>query len=198
MRSGEQTRENIIRQAASLFNRQGFAGSSMSDIMEATGLQKGGIYRHFESKEQLALESFDYAVQVMTDRFRDALDGKRTALERLHAIISIFAEIPTNPPVPGGCPVMNAALENDDGNPALRARARDAMDGLRALVVRVAKGGIQRGEVRREVDPDDLASVLISTLEGAVMLSKLYDDPAHVRRAVAHLERYLDESVRAS
>jgi AcrR family transcriptional regulator len=166
--------------------------------MAATGLQKGGIYRHFESKEQLALESFDYAVQVMTDRFRDALDGKRTALERLHAIISIFAEIPTNPPVPGGCPVMNAALENDDGNPALRARARDAMDGLRALVVRVAKGGIQRGEVRREVDPDDLASVLISTLEGAVMLSKLYDDPAHVRRAVAHLERYLDESVRAS
>jgi AcrR family transcriptional regulator len=197
VRSGDETRENIIRQAAALFNTQGFAGASMSDIMAATGLQKGGIYRHFESKEQLALESFDYAVQVMGDRFRDALDGKRTAMERLHAIISVFARIPTDPPVPGGCPVMNAALENDDGNPALRQRARDAMDGLRALVVRVARGGIERGEVRAGVDPDALASVMISTLEGAVMLSKLYGDPAHVGRAVAHLERYLDESVRA-
>ena len=197
VRSGDETRENIIRQAAALFNTQGFAGASMSDIMAATGLQKGGIYRHFESKEQLALESFDYAVQVMGDRFRDALDGKRTAMERLHAIISVFARIPTDPPVPGGCPVMNAALENDDGNPVLRQRARDAMDGLRALVVRVARGGIERGEVRAGVDPDALASVMISTLEGAVMLSKLYGDPAHVGRAVAHLERYLDESVRA-
>jgi len=197
VRSGDETRENIIRQAAALFNTQGFAGSSMSDIMAATGLQKGGIYRHFESKEQLALEALDYAVQVMADRFRDALDGKRAAMERLHAIISVFAEIPTNPPVPGGCPVMNAGIENDDGNPALRDRARNAMDGLRALVVRVTKSGIERGEVRASVDPDELASVMISSLEGAIMLSKLYDDPAHVRRAVAHLERYLDESVRA-
>jgi len=170
----------------------------MSDIMAATGLQKGGIYRHFESKEQLALESFDYAVAIMGDRFREALEGKRDALSRLHAIISVFARIPHDPPVPGGCPVMNAALENDDGNPVLRDRARDAMDGLRALVVRVAKGGLERGEVRPGTDPDALASVLISTLEGAVMLSKLYDDPEHVRRAVAHMERYLDESVRAA
>ena len=117
VRSGDETREKIIRQAAAVFNTQGFAGASMSDIMAATGLQKGGIYRHFESKEQLALESFDYAVRVMTDRFRDALDGKRTAMERLHAIISVFARIPIDPPVPGGCPVMNAGIENDDGNP---------------------------------------------------------------------------------
>jgi len=198
VRSGDQTRENIIRQAAALFNTQGFAGASMSDIMAATGLQKGGIYRHFESKEQLALESFDYAVEVMGDRFREALEGKRDALARLHAVISVFARIPADPPVPGGCPVMNAALENDDGNPALRDRARDAMDGLRALVVRIAKGGIERGEVRAAIDPDELATVLIATLEGAVMLSKLYGDPAHVGRAVAHLERYLDESVRAA
>jgi TetR/AcrR family transcriptional regulator, transcriptional repressor for nem operon len=198
VRSGDETREKIIRQAAALFNTQGFAGASMSDIMAATGLQKGGIYRHFESKEQLALESFDYAVQVMGDRFREALEGRRDAMERLHAIISVFARIPADPPVPGGCPVMNAGIENDDGNPALRERARAAMDGLRALVVRVARGGIERGELRGGVDPDELASVMISTLEGAVMLSKLYDDPAHVARAVAHLERYLDESVRAS
>ncbi|HEU0053999.1 MAG TPA: TetR/AcrR family transcriptional regulator [Longimicrobium sp.] len=196
MRAGEQTRERIIRQAAALFNRQGFVGASMSDIMAATGLQKGGIYRHFESKEALALEAFDYAVNQMAGRFTEALRDKDRALDRLHAIISVFAELHDNPPVPGGCPVMNAGIENDDGNPALRERARLAMDGLRALIRRTAQGGIARGELRRETDPDELASVMVATLEGAVALSRLYDDGVHVRRAAEHVIKYLDASVR--
>jgi AcrR family transcriptional regulator len=195
---GEGTRENIIRQAATLFNQHGFAGSSMSDVMAATGLQKGGIYRHFESKEQLAVEAFDYAVSLVGRRFAVALEGKTHAIDRLDAIVSVFAGLSTDPPVPGGCPVMNAGIENDDGNPVLRERAREAMDGLRGLVARVAQRGKERGEVRPEVDGDALASVMVCMLEGAVMMSRLYGDDVHVARAAAHLRRYLDERVRAA
>lgn len=195
---GEGTRENIIRRAAELFNQHGFAGSSMSDVMAATGLQKGGIYRHFDSKEQLAVEAFDYAVGLMGRRFAEALEGKTHAVDRLSAVIAVFEALPTDPPVPGGCPMMNASIENDDGNPALRERARAAMDGLRALIVRIAGRGLERGELRAEVDPDALATVMISVLEGAVMMSKLYDDAVHVARAAAHLRRHLDEHVRAA
>jgi len=195
---GEGTRENIIRQAATLFNQHGFTGSSMSDVMAATGLQKGGIYRHFESKEQLAVEALDYAVGLMGRRFAEALEGKTHALDRLSAVITVFEALPTDPPVPGGCPMMNASIENDDGNPALRERARAAMDGLRGLVVRTAGRGLERGEIRAGVDPDALATVMISTLEGAVMMSKLYADEVHVTRAAAHLRRYLEENVRAA
>src|SRR5215218_7115908 len=194
---GEGTRENIIRQAATLFNQHGFAGSSMSDVMAATGLQKGGIYRHFESKEQLAVEALDYAVGLMGRRFAEALEGKTHAIDRLSAVIVVFEALPHDPPVPGGCPMMNASIENDDGNPALRERARAAMDGLRGLIVRTTGRGLDRGEIRAGVDPDALATVMISTLEGAVMMSKLYGDDVHVARAAAHLRRYLEESVRA-
>jgi TetR/AcrR family transcriptional repressor of nem operon len=195
---GEGTRENIIRKAAELFNQHGFAGSSMSDVMAATGLQKGGIYRHFESKEQLAVEAFSYAVGLMGRRFAAALEGKTNAIDRLDAVITVFAALPTDPPVPGGCAVMNAAIENDDGNPALRERARQAMDGLRGLVARTAEWGKTHGQVRPDVDGEELATVMVATLEGAVMLSRLYGDEAHVARAAAHLRRYLDESVRAA
>ena len=194
---GEGTRENIIRKAATLFNQHGFAGSSMSDVMAATGLQKGGIYRHFESKEQLAVEALDYAVGLMGRRFAEALEGKTHAIDRLSAVIVVFEALPHDPPVPGGCPMMNASIENDDGNPALRERARAAMDGLRGLIVRTAGRGLERGEIHAGVDPDALATVMISTLEGAVMMSKLYGDVVHVARAAAHLRRYLEESVRA-
>src|SRR6202044_3514737 len=61
MRKGEQTRQEIIRRAAPIFNQKGYGGPAPSDLMKATGLEKGGIYRHFDSKEMLAAEAFDYA-----------------------------------------------------------------------------------------------------------------------------------------
>lgn len=198
MRNGTQTRENILRQAAALFNRQGFAGASMSDIMQATGLQKGGIYRHFESKEALALEAFDYAVAQMATRFTAALEGREHAIDRLEAIVGVFARLHDDPPVPGGCPMMNTAVQTDDAeSPALRDRARAAMDGLRTLVRQTVRKGIARGEVRADVDGDELATLLISTLEGGVAISRLYGDGVHVRRAADAMRKYLDERVRA-
>ena len=197
MRNPERTREHIVRQAAELFNRRGFAGASLADIMAATGLQKGGIYGHFRSKEELALEAFDYAVRQMADRFTAALEGKTDAVERLRAIAGVFAEIPVNPPVPGGCPMLNASVENDDGNPAIQDRARAAMEGLRTLIRQTVRKGIARGEVRPEVDGDRVATVMVATLEGGVMLSQMYGDPRHARAAAEHVGEYLDGSVRA-
>ena len=54
MSKGQLTRQRIIAQAAPLFNQRGYEGCSINDVMAATGLEKGGIYRHFESKEELA------------------------------------------------------------------------------------------------------------------------------------------------
>jgi TetR/AcrR family transcriptional regulator, transcriptional repressor for nem operon len=198
MRNGTQTRENILRQAAALFNRQGFAGASMSDIMQATGLQKGGIYRHFESKEALALEAFDFAVGQMAARFTEALDGREHAIDRLVAVVGVFARLHDDPPVPGGCPMMNTAVQTDDAeSPALRDRARKAMDGLCTLIRQTVRKGMARGEVRADVDGDELATLMISTLEGGVALSRLYGDGVHARRAADAMRKYLDERVRA-
>ncbi len=198
VRSGELTRENIIRQAAALFNQQGFAGASMSDIMQATGLQKGGIYRHFESKEALALEAFDYAVAQMAARFTASLEGREHAVDRLNAIVDVFARLHDDPPVPGGCPMMNTAVQTDDAeSPALRDRARAAMDGLRTLIRQTVRKGVPRGEVRDDVDGDELATLMISTLEGGVAISRLYGDGVHARRAAEAMRKYLDERVRA-
>jgi TetR/AcrR family transcriptional repressor of nem operon len=198
MRNGEQTRENILRQAAALFNRQGFAGASMSDIMQATGLQKGGIYRHFESKEALALEAFDYATARRAERFTAALEGREHAIDRLNGIVGVFERLHDDPPVPGGCPMMNTAVQTDDAeSPALRDRARTAMDGLRTLIRQTVRKGIARGEVRAEVDGDELATLLVSSMEGAVAISRLYGDGVHARRTAAAMRTYLDERVRA-
>jgi AcrR family transcriptional regulator len=159
--------------------------------MRETGLEKGGIYNHFSSKEQLALEAFDYAYGLVQQRVREALSGKFDAIERLLAIVAVFQKDVEDPPVPGGCPILNTAIEADDADEMLRDRARAAMDNWRDTIHRIVNKGIERQQVQPGVDADEVASILIATLEGATMLSNLYKDPKHMQRAADHIARYL-------
>ena len=188
---GQKTRRRIVERAAGVFNTKGYFGSSMSDLVREIGLEKGGIYNHFASKEELALEAFDYAAGTMRERFRAALEGKEGALERLFAVVDVLGSLAEDPPVPGGCPVLNTAVESDDAHMELKDRAREAMSGWLRLTGRIVKEGVQNGELRPGTNPRETASVVVATLEGAVMLSRLYDDPAYMKRAVNHLKVHL-------
>src|SRR5258708_40112262 len=99
MRKGEQTREFILERAVELFNIQGYSGFSLSDIMQATGLQKGGIYNHFVSKENLALEAFDYGFDLAQKRMAETLKDKRDPVDRLFGIIQFFQNYLELPPL---------------------------------------------------------------------------------------------------
>ncbi|HLL38115.1 MAG TPA: TetR family transcriptional regulator C-terminal domain-containing protein [Rubrobacteraceae bacterium] len=107
------------------------------------------------------------------------------------------ADSPDDPPVAGGCPVLNTAVEADDSHLGLKERAREAMSGWLGLVGSIVKEGVRTGEFGPDTDPRETASVVVATLEGAVMLSRLYDDPSHMRRAVDHLKGYLESLARS-
>ncbi|KAF3889216.1 MULTISPECIES: TetR/AcrR family transcriptional regulator [Nostocales] len=191
MSKGEETKEKILQQAAELFNQQGYAGASIADIMRVTGLQKGGIYNHFQSKDDLALQAFDFAIAQMKERYRTILRSKHCAVDRLQAIVDIFRSNIDNPIIKGGCPILNTAIESDDTHPALRERAKQAMDSWREIVSQIIQKGIERGEIRPTVNIDETATIMISSLEGAVMLSKLYGDLIHIDIVTQHLNEYI-------
>ena len=193
---GERTRRRIVESAAAVFNTRGYFGSSMSDLVQETGLEKGGIYNHFGSKEELALEAFEFSTGIMRRRFASALEGREGALERLFVIVDVLGGLAEDPPVAGGCPILNTAVESDDTHPVLKERAREAMEGWLRLVGSTTKEGVRTGEFRQDADPRETASVVVATLEGAVMLSKLHNDPAHMKMAVDHLKRHLESLVR--
>lgn len=193
---GALTRERIIQLAAPVFNKKGYAGASMSDILAATGLQKGGVYNHFASKEQLAVEAFDFAIAQMHERWFQAIEGKRHAADRLLAVVAMF-DGHFAKPGSGGCPLMNTAIEADDNQPALRARARKAMDDSLAAIRQIVWKGRQRGELRASADASHVATILMSTLEGALMISKLYNDPTHLRLAQEQMARWIHSELKA-
>ena len=195
MSKAQETKAHIIRQSAALFNLKGYAGSSMSDIMQATGLKKGGIYNHFASKEELALAAFDYAVSLLTQRVWSVVKTKRNAIERLLALVSSYLSYINDPPIVGGCPILNTAIETDDLDSPLRDRALQAINSWRDLIIRIIEKGIKKGEIRSTVEPDTVATIIICNIEGAMMMSKLAKNPIHMRRAIAHLQDYIKTSL---
>ncbi len=194
---GERTRQRIVEMAAPIFNCQGYVGASMRDLTQATGLEKGGIYNHFGSKEQLALEAYDYAMARVTNALARSQDGATDAPDRMVRMIRAFAVTARTPAIEGGCPIMNTAIEADDTHPELQARARESMTSWHRLVGRIVKDGKAEGTLRGDIDPYALASTITSALEGALMLSRLYDDPAHMDRVVDHLIAHV-ETLRAN
>ena len=185
------TKARIIQQAAELFNQQGYAGSSIADIMQATGLKKGGIYNHFKSKDELALAAFDYAVSLMSREVWQAVKTERNAIARLQALVSAYLTYVNEPPILGGCPILNTAIEVDDLDSPLRDRTIAAIDSWRSLIVRIIQKGIKKGEVRSTVEPDTVATIVICSIEGAIMMSQLEKNPVHLERAIAHLLSYI-------
>jgi TetR/AcrR family transcriptional repressor of nem operon len=189
MTKGEETRNRIVHEAALMFNTRGFAGSCMLDLMTATGLEKGGLYRHFDSKEQIAAAAFRHAwQQVMEARWRH-LDSIASPRRRLLQLITNFIEVRS--PIPGGCPLLNTATDADDGNPVLRELAREALADWKARVAALIQAAIRAGELPRTVHAGQLANVIIATLEGAVMMTRLEHSRRPLEDARLHLHTHI-------
>ena len=196
MRKGEQTRREIIRKAAPIFNRKGYDGAALSDLMKATGLEKGGIYRHFESKQELAGEAFEHAWKMAMDARFERAQQIPNSVDRLKQIVRNFRDRRAGL-VPGGCPLLNTAIDSDDGNLQLRSKARGALKWLLNRLRSIAEEGKKRGEVRSDVNSAKLATLIASTLEGSLIVSRLQKNDGPLDLACSHLEEYFETKVRA-
>jgi len=197
VRKGEETKQHIVEKAAGLFNQRGYAGTSLSDLMRATRLEKGGIYRHFESKEELAGEAFDHAWSVASRERLQDLDTISDTVDRLKRVVSNF--VCTSPArLPGGCPLLNTAVDSDDGNALLRARAREALRGWREYIEATVREGIERGKIRASTNESEISTLIIAGLEGALMMSRLTRSGQPLKTMQMHLEGYLESNLRRS
>ena len=196
MTKGQQTRRGIIEKAAPLFNQKGYEGTSLSDLMDATGLQKGGIYRHFDSKEELAAAAFDYSWLKAVNRRLAGIDDSANSVDRLKKMIGNFVELRSDL-VPGGCPLMNTAIESDDGNPILRARARKALQSWTSRLSKIIRRGVKHRQIKSTIHPQKLSQLIIATLEGALLISRLQKDRQPLHDARKHLDEYLEHNVRS-
>jgi TetR/AcrR family transcriptional regulator, transcriptional repressor for nem operon len=172
----DRTRRFIIEKAASLFNRKGYHGTSMSDILQATGMAKGGIYGHFASKEEIVAEAFEHAFQRVMEELAVRVKGKTNAIDKLDAIVDFYSDFIDNPPIEGGCPILNYSGHTNDEVPAIAKLLARATRTMLDSLVRIIEKGQKYGQIKTEIQAEDYAEILYSRMEGALMLAKATKD----------------------
>jgi AcrR family transcriptional regulator len=193
MRNPEATKETILQKSGVLFNTQGYKATSLSHITDATGFTKGAIYRHFSSKDELEIETLIHLSGIMNVKVRDRVKEQSTAGGKLRAVIQFFESYISDPPVEGGCPLMNAAVEADDAHPQLRKTALEILSGLRTSLMSILEKGIYYKQLKKGIDKEMYAALFIASLEGAIMMSKLSGNDDDIRRIIKHLESQIKE-----
>jgi TetR/AcrR family transcriptional regulator, transcriptional repressor for nem operon len=193
MRNSEVTIYKILRKSATLFNTQGYKATSISDITDATGFTKGAIYRHFKSKDELEKKALYYLSEQMNEKLRTIIKSEPTAGNKMRAILTFFETYATNPPVKGGCPLLNAAVEADDTNPVLRQGALKILNDLKNSILIILEKGIKYGQLKKNIDKNYYATVIVAALEGAIMMSKLRGTNDDLQTVIKHLGSMITE-----
>ena len=192
MKKGELTRRNIIRNSATIFNKKGYMTTTMSDIIQETNIQKGGIYRHFKDKEQLMFESFHFSTEIMRNHLMTNVSQHEHATDKLMAFVEAFLQLSEGEPIVGGCPIFNAAIEMDDlEGSALLPSINEAMDMLIQWLVKIIEDGMRNLELKQSIRPYDTAIYIVSTLEGGLVLDRLKKDGQLTEIIVSNLKQYI-------
>lgn len=173
MTKADRTRQHIIEKTAPLFNRKGFEGTSLADLTTVTGLTKGALYGNFQDKDEIALEAFKYSVGKVREMVRCELEGSVSCKEQLTALLNFYAKYAMTPPVPGGCPLLNTAIEADDHRLSMRRVVVKELVHSVNFIRDLIQHGIEAKEFRPDIVPSEIAYTFFCAVEGALMFSRV-------------------------
>jgi TetR/AcrR family transcriptional regulator, transcriptional repressor for nem operon len=189
----ERTKEFIVERTAPVFNRKGYAGTSISDLENATGLTKGSIYGNFENKDEVALSAFDYNYGRVVNYLKDRIVSTENSIERLRVYPKVYRDFLKIPFLKPGCPILNTSTEADDTHPELREKAANALSFWKKSVENQVKRGIERGEIKKNTKPGEFAVILMSLIEGSVMQAKVTGKSTELHIAMNYLDSLIDD-----
>jgi TetR/AcrR family transcriptional regulator, transcriptional repressor for nem operon len=195
MRQPETTKENVLIEATKLFNTKGYKTTSISDITEATGYTKGAIYRHFENKDALEMEAFEKMMTTIFTILQGRIKSKDNTKDKLFSLLEMFENYITNPYIKGGCPLLNVSIEMDDTKDPLKKKAQKALAVLKNSIITVIENGKKFKQVKQTVNENLFATIVIATLEGGIMMSKLQNSNTDISDLVVHLKTWITKEI---
>lgn len=173
MSKADRTKQFIIEKTAPIFNTKGYAGTSLNDMMSATGLTKGSIYGNFVNKDDVALAAFDYNFGVVVTYIKNKIEARNNAIDKLLVYPETYRNFLKLPFLKAGCPVLNTSTEADDTHPLLKNKAANALKLWQNAVERHINTGIENNEIKGDTNATEFTAILMSLIEGAVMQAKV-------------------------
>ncbi|WP_442587379.1 TetR/AcrR family transcriptional regulator [Pedobacter sp. AW31-3R] len=192
-RKAERTRNFIIEKTAAIFNKKGYAGTSLTDLTLATGLTKGSIYGNFENKEEVALAAFDYNYGNVNQVIRQQMLNAETYYDKLTVYTKVYDQLLANNFPEGGCPILNTSTEADDTHELLKDRAAKAILTWKKNMQQLIQAGVEAGEFKKQEDDSALAISIIALIEGGMMIARVTGDHNEMGKVMMTVEILLKQ-----
>jgi TetR/AcrR family transcriptional regulator, transcriptional repressor for nem operon len=189
------TSEIILDKVAPIFNKQGYVGTSLTDITKATGLTKGAIYCNFLNKEDLALKSFQLNVSLAITPLFKLVASKEGSLNKLRTITEYQRGYYDLVKDRGGCPMLRAGVDTKFINPLLFKAAQNLSQKFTIGLTNIIKDGIANDEIKQNTDPDKYAKIILSLIEGSSLLTFTHNDPTYINDAMDFIDQTIIESI---
>jgi AcrR family transcriptional regulator len=181
---GGETRRRILEVAAEAFADRGYAGTSLSDVLKASGVTKGGFYFHFPSKEALAVATLRHKQEQWTAAVMAAVLRRPRAVDQLEAMVDALCDQHERDPA---CRAVNRlSTELGDQHPELRPELRTQLTTWMDLVASIVRRGQDEGDIRPEVEPEIAAEVAVESFIGLETVSEALTGRADLRRRAHH------------
>ena len=188
----EKTKQFIIERVAPIFNKKGYAGTSLSDLTEATGLTKGSIYGNFKNKDEVAIEACKYNLSLVVQSLMTGTDGSNTTpFDKLLALAKNYLKAYGQLMSMGGCPILNTASDADDTHPTLKKMVQDTVVGLKNFMISLIKESIEQEQIKADTNPEKTANVVIALAEGGFLISKLFNDKRYFKNSIEQVEEII-------
>ncbi|RZS36578.1 TetR family transcriptional regulator [Herbihabitans rhizosphaerae] len=177
----ERTRNVILDAAAEAFDEYGFVGASLSDILATAGVTKGALYFHFSSKEELASALIEEQFSVWGPFAATDRPGLQTVIDLTHNMaMNLMLSVR-----------VRAAIRLVIEHGSFASPAIDAYRSWTDLVERCMVAAQATGDLRKEVQPDDLAMYVIGSFTGVQLRSQVLTGRADVRQRVTDMWQFL-------
>lgn len=193
-RNAAKTKQEIIEKSAVVFNVNGYSGTTMQMLVDASGYQMGGIYRHFPTKMDLAKAVFQYNYKTLIQKnltFENHLNPK----EKLLTIISNYKKMVFRPSIKGGCPILNTAVEVDDTNDAFRQLTKSSIEEVLKKIEIILEEGKNLKLFKPDLDIKNEALYLFATFEGAILIGKTTRSSQAILSIFNQIEQYLKTNI---
>ncbi|MEL6525329.1 MAG: TetR/AcrR family transcriptional regulator [Chloroflexota bacterium] len=169
------TYAHILMTASALIAKQGFAETSMNDIVRASGLSKGGVYWHFKSKDDIIQAIVNHIFEQQMMFLKKTLSAEGSAIDRIKHLLQLVATSVNDAEtaVPSSIDIYALVLRNDN----LLHNLRTYFEQYQQLLTQLITQGIEEGELATD-NPKQIAMVFISTIEGILLLHDVMGEKA--------------------
>jgi AcrR family transcriptional regulator len=179
---GRASRERIVERAAELFAERGVAATSLDEVLAAAGAGKSQLYHYFRGRDELVAAAVGLRCGQVLAGLTEQL-GAVASLAELEQTLAGFADGYEQMGLPG-CPIGSLAAEVAERNEDARLQTAAAFDAWERLFASALERMRDRGELRADASPAMLATALLASIEGGMVLSQTRKDPASLRIAV--------------